>query len=325
MSKLTVVLDRKELSVSIDGGALRVNRPDGPPQRFPVKSIERVVVIGRPTVSCDVWRALAAQNIPALLLPGRGSGTAVHIGPWLASTVRIRTSQLRVASDKIWRMKVCHFLIREKILRQVQLLKEIQAQHEGIKEAIFRLERLVLRVKGMKDRSPLMGLEGAAAALYFRTIAKIMDKKWGFSGRNRRPPQDPLNSLLSLSYTMAASEVRREILIAGLDPAVGFLHANEAHKEAFTLDVLEPLRPIMDAFAIRLLTEKFTRKDFVINKQDGCRLTKRGRNIFFHEWVCHNAASPGAGSNRLRAMIRCLITKILEVINEVDSHNYHCL
>jgi len=201
MTQLTVVLDRKELSVSMDSKTLRVNRPDGPPQRFPLKSIERLIVIGRPLVSCDVWRALAGHNIPALLLPGRGNGTAAHIGPWPASTARVRLAQVMTFSDEQKSIRLCQRLIGEKILGQRQVLMKRGTRLADTGEASAQLQRLAGRIKDMNDRSRLMGLEGAAASTYFKTIGKIIHKKWGFTGRNRRPPpRSSQFSALSLLY-----------------------------------------------------------------------------------------------------------------------------
>ena len=104
-------------------------------------------------------------------------------------------------------------------------------------------------------------------------------------GRNRRPPRDPVNALLSLTYVISGGEIRRAILQRGLDPALGFLHASQSGRESLALDILEPLRPEVDLFVLTLLDSSLNLKHFTTNDQDGCLLNKKGRSAFFKAWA----------------------------------------
>jgi CRISPR-associated protein Cas1 len=298
----------------MDAKTMCVSLPGGPLQRFPLSLVERVIVIGRPTVSCDVWRALSEHNIPALLLPGRGSGAVAHIGPWPSSSASIRLAQFReIVEERA--ITTCRWLIQAKLSGQQKIVLERISERPELYPLIDQLEEAKRRVSGMRDRNSLMGVEGAAATAYFQAIGRIIDPRWGFSGRNRRPPRDPANTLLSLSYTLGASEMRREILIAGLDPAIGFLHANQANREGLTLDLLEPLRPMIDGFVLGLLSGKLTLRNFVTNDQDGCLLNKEGRGRFFKEWVAWLANEGGNGHCNPRTMAVEVVSSLLQRIN----------
>ena len=317
MSKITVVLDRKGLSVSMDANAMRVDRPDGPPQRFPIDYIDKVVVIGRPEVTCDVWRALAAKNIPGLLLPGRGRGAAAHVGPWPSSSAPIRLAQFKTISEKDTAIPLCRLLISKKLDGQLDVIRKRLNVNTEVTAMLGQMEEARKRISGSQDRNNLLGLEGAAASAYFKAIGKTISSKWGFFGRNRRPPKDPLNALFSLGYTLGTSEIRREILIAGLDPAIGFLHANQTCREGLTLDLLEPLRPVIDDFALGLISKILTPNHFVTNRQDGCLLTKDGRKRFFKEWFSF-ASSDDINTN-LKMMAKEIVILFRDWIDENPS------
>jgi len=319
MAEITVVLDRKELFVSMDAKTMRVDRPDGPPQRFPLDLVERVIVIGRPTVSCDVWRALAQRNIPALLLPGRGNGMAAHVGPWPSFSAPTRLAQFKGINNEGLTFAISRWLVEAKLDGQREIIQQRRNGRPELETIFAHLEKARRRVKKMLDRNSLMGLEGAAAATYFQGIRRIISKKWGFSSRNRRPPRDPVNALLSLSYTLGLSEIRREILIAGLDPALGFLHANRANREGLSLDLLEPLRPVIDGFVLGLLPDRLTLRNFVTNDQDGCLLNKEGRSRFFKDWVVWLEKKDGSNHLGFRMMAKEVVYSLKEWISGIES------
>ena len=98
------------------------------------------------------------------------------------------------------------------------------------------------------DLASLRGLEGVAAREYFQALTEVLPKSLGFHGRNRRPPKDPFNAVLSLGYTLLQAEASIALYGAGLDPYVGFYHALEYGRESLSCDVVEALRPEVDRF-----------------------------------------------------------------------------
>ena len=114
---------------------------------------------------------------------------------------------------------------------------------------------LSLRETGGLSAAQMMGIEGAAAAAYFEAFGALLPPAAGFSGRNRRPPRDPANALLSLAYTLAHFEAVAAAQRAGLDPAVGFLHALFPGRESLACDLVEPLRPFCERLVWRLFAE----------------------------------------------------------------------
>ncbi len=284
MSELTLILDRRELAVGIENKTIRIDRPDSRPERVPLNMIERVIIYGSPMVSCKVWRALAEKNIPAVLLPARGNGSAAYLGTGLAPSFSNRINQYKTFHDQAKSLKIARWLITQKISGQESIINQLAVDNP----AKNRLCELKIRLKKAVNRESIMGYEGVAAATYFKIWRKALPDKWKFSGRNRMPPKDPVNALLSYSYTIAGSDIRNSILINGLDPALGFLHVAQTGRESLVLDILEPIRPSLDDFVLQLISNTLNFKDFTTNMTDGCKLTKKGRIKFFKKWAIWN-------------------------------------
>lgn len=302
---LMVVLDRKDMAVTLDGKTLKIKRPDAKPQTIPLGMIGQVVVHGKPMVSCDVWRALADRGVTGVIFPGRGGGDPAWLGAGVSSSVMTRIAQHRAFNDVDASLAVARWIVRAKIDSQRRLAAQIEnafhAQDE--KPAFFnpdlqahRFTEAIAKVRAQMDHSlesldhtgdnhALMGYEGISASAWFEFIKSILAPRWSFEGRNRRPPRDPVNALLSLSYVMAMSEVRKVVQQRGLDPAVGFLHAPYPGRDSFVLDVLEPLRAGADAFVLGLLDNAFTPEMFTRGAKEGCRIGKEGRYAYYRLWA----------------------------------------
>lgn len=300
--ELTLLLDRRDMRVRLDGRALRIERAGQPIERVPLGVLGSVIVHGSPLVSCDVWRALAERNVPAVLLPARGRGTAACLSSAFSNTIRLRRRQHRAASRANLRLAVARRLVEIKIRAQRQLLVQLSGEAgaagpeqptgsgRGIGEVVAVFDRNLAAVAEVGNTAALMGLEGATAAPWWGWLAAALPKRWRFTGRNRRPPRDPVNALLSLSYTLLGTEMLRQVHADGLDPALGFLHGIVPGRESLVLDLIEPLRPSIDAFVLDLLGQVLSPRHFTFSRGDGCRLNKDGRSLYFQVWAARRGA-----------------------------------
>ena len=129
--------------------------------------------------------------------------------------------------------------------------------------------------------APRLESARAAAASYFEALAEILPAGLKFHGRNRRPPRDPVNALLSLSYTLLHAEAVLALYGAGLDPFIGFYHCLDFGRESLACDVMEALRPQADRFVLDLFrAETVKTEDFSLSEA-GCLLGKAGRGRFY--------------------------------------------
>lgn len=148
----------------------------------------------------------------------------------------------------------------------------LRARH--VREAIGKIER-------QTSIAALRGLEGHAAAAYFAGLAAHMPGNLKFSGRNRRPPRDPLNVVLSPGYTLLHADTVLALYGAGMDPFIGFLYGLDFGRESLACDVMEPLRPRLDRFAVHLFkSAKLRPEDFSTTAQ-GCLMGKAARARFY--------------------------------------------
>lgn len=302
MSELTVILDRKELVVRMESDILRIDQPGCNPEKIPLNLIREVIVIGSPMVSCGVWRALAERNIPALLLPSRGKGEAAYMGAGLSVNTVNRVRQYECCRNAELSMQIGRWLLDNKLKGQEEVLLELDREQKAVLPFCSQISSIRSGLGKAGNRNELMGQEGAGAAAYFKGIAAFLDEKWKFGGRNRRPPRDPVNALLSLSYVIAGGEILRVLQRRGFDPCIGFFHVLQSGRQSLVLDVLEPVRPAIDRFVFHLLDNPLVPGDFRTGAAEGCRLTKNGRRIYYSAWAAWKSGGEN-GENSLENMV----------------------
>jgi len=278
---ITLVVDRRNLSLRLENKTLRLDFLDGSFQRVPVSMLANVMVYGNPSIRCNVWRALADANVPVAILPGRGRGDVCWLGSGLASYTHIRQQQYNAYQNVARRLSIARWLVMQKLAAQSALLARLPS---FANVAISKLDQLQFDLSQANKIDELLGYEGHGAAVYYDELKNHVAEPWGFKQRNRRPPRDPANALLSLGYTLTLAIVGAEIKAAGLDPYLGFLHDTAPARPSLALDLLEPLRAGVDLWVMSLLKDQLTPDNFTYHEEDGCRLDKAGRVLFYANW-----------------------------------------
>lgn len=274
-----LIVDRRGARISLSSkGVLRVQYDNGETHRAGLSAFRQLVLLGEVELSTGVLRACQAAGVGVVLLPRRGRTEALHLLPGAATGTMLRHAQHIVYGNPQVRLHLARRLVQAKIEQQALWLDA----HGRAPD----LTRFHAATDAASDFDQLRGVEGAASARYFEHWARHWRQPWAFSGRNRRPPRDPVNALLSLSYALALSHVGRLIGLKGLDPAVGFLHGPQRERPALALDLLEPLRPRIDQWVWRILHDDgaLTPDHFTHGRTEGCRLDKDGRTIYFSKW-----------------------------------------
>lgn len=150
-----------------------------------------------------------------------------------------------------------------------------------------RLRHWARRAQSAGSVDTLMGIEGSAAKDYFAGFEASLVQDLGFRGRRKRPPPDPVNGLLSFGYTLLFGQVLSGILSQGLDPYLGHLHAIKKNRPSLALDMMEEMRPVVDALVLSVVNKfQMTARHFDKTKEKGVRMTPRGMQIFvsaFHK------------------------------------------
>jgi len=215
--------------------------------------------------------------VSLILLPARGKGNHVNLFPYFDKHFKLRQAQFQIYFDNDLRLSLARKVVAAKIQAQALWLSHHQL------EADF--SNALIEVEKAKNNATLMGIEGNVSKKYFAQWGKLWNKPWSFKGRNRRPPLDPVNALLSLSYTIAGNNIGQLACTYGLDPSLGFLHLPQRNRPSLMLDLLEPVRPWIDQWLwLKAQEQLFSPKQFTLSQLDGCRLNRTGRGTFFPAW-----------------------------------------
>jgi CRISPR-associated protein Cas1 len=180
-------------------------------------------------------------------------------------------------------------LVRAKLSRQRRTLQHLQYARPDARKPLFdALQTLGSILQNLDTAQPslesLRGFEGAAARAYFSGLAGVFAPALNFTGRNRRPPRDPVNVCLSLSYTLLHLQAVQSCTVAGLDPLLGFYHRPAFGRESLASDLIEPLRAAVDLWVWELLRQRTLREEHFTLDKVACLLGKAGRQIYYAEW-----------------------------------------
>jgi len=275
--------------IRADGRTLTLYRAGRLEGRVPVVPLERVVIAGNVRLEARVLHLLAGQGVAVHFVSARqGRWKAGVYGPEHGH-VHLRVAQVQAHLDPARCTALARRFVARKIERQIEnlhaWLASGPADRKPLADARSGLAAALERVPGA-DLETLRGLEGASARAYFQAMAAVLPAGLGFSGRNRRPPRDPVNALLSLAYTLVHAEWAGLLRTAGLDPAVGFLHALEYGRESLACDLVEPQRPRVDRWAVDLFRRGvFRGGDFSRSGgRAGCWLRPAARQRFYPEY-----------------------------------------
>lgn len=284
----TLYLDRKNLALSLEGGALVVRPAEGRITSFPLRLLGRVVTRTDVAMSSSVLAGLAAAGVGLVVLGGRfGDKVAVIPGGGLHNDASRRASQYRWLVNGDARRAMSRALVKAKLESQLGHLQEIEQARPGHRHAVragIDTVQDCLASLGESEELGLdvaRGLEGAAAAAYFKVFAAILPGELGFDGRNRRPPRDPFNACLSLGYTLLHADAVQACYSVGLDPFIGFYHELAHGRESLATDLVEPSRARVDRLVLALFAGQSLRRSHFADLDGGCLLGKAGRRTFY--------------------------------------------
>jgi CRISPR-associated protein Cas1 len=313
----TLYLDRRGTSVVLEGRALALYVDDERQGTVPLHLLERVVMRSAVRIESSLLARLADAGVGVLIFGGRNASKQAVVLGGAGNDAARRIGQYRRFTDHAWCRAWSHRLVVGKLKGQMRLLRRAREARPDLRRALTESLTRVESARGRILREPslpvgrLRGIEGAAASAYFTGFAHMLPESLGFSGRNRRPPRDPANAVLSLGYTLLHFEAVRACYAAGLDPMIGFFHEIDFGRESLASDVIEPLRPHVDAWAWDLFRHQVLRADDFRHEGDACLLGKHGRQRFYGEFEV--LARP------LRRLLRRLAGRLAAALADTGS------
>lgn len=253
------------------GDAVEVILEDKVIADIPLITLDSIVCFGNISVSPFLLGACPEHNVTISFLSEFGKFLARVQGP-VAGNVLLRKAQYRISDDEEKSAQIAKYFIAGKIANQKTVLQRVIRDHKDkidvdrIEKAILELNKALDKLEQQNDLDKLRGIEGDAAESYFSVFNEmIISQKddFKFEGRNRRPPLDNVNALLSYVYTLLYHDMISALEVIGLDPAVGFLHRDRPGRLSLALDLVEEFRAF---FADRLVLNLINRKEITGNQ-----------------------------------------------------------
>ena len=283
----SLYIDRRGMEIEADGDALVLRENGERVGTVPISPISRVFLRGDVRLQSSLLGKLGERGIGVVVLSGRkGEATLLMARPHNDAARRI--AQYRLSQDAGFCLDFSRNLVREKLSVQhgfLEAWRERDLEHRYELTLVLRkLDGIMANLRDRDSVASLRGAEGAAAAAYFEGLAAIAPPRFKFCQRNRRPPRDPLNALLSLGYTLLHSEAVLALYGAGFDPFVGFYHQIDFGRESLACDLVEASRCEIDAFALDMIRKDILRLDDFSTTESGCLLCKNGRAKFYENW-----------------------------------------
>lgn len=283
----SLYIDRKGIELKISGEALICHENEQRVGTIPLAPIDRIYLKGDVKLQASLLAKLGEKNIGIICLSGRKNTPTLFMSQPHNDAAR-RLAQYDLASNEDFCLAFARRLITLKLVTQKNWLWQA-ANARLDKKCLLEpkakeLDDLIAKIAEQTTLAALRGIEGRAAAAYFTALSQYLPPSLRFQGRNRRPPRDPYNAVLSLSYTLLHAEAVLAIYGAGLDPFIGFFHSLDYGRESLACDLIEPIRPLVDNWLIKCFRENILRHEYFSTTQEGCLLGKTGRVQFYQEY-----------------------------------------
>jgi CRISP-associated protein Cas1 len=288
-------LNTQGLRVGKSGEVLQIKEKDKTIQEVRIGEVCQVNLMGNIQISTQAVQTLCEAGVPVTYFSMGGYFYGITTG-LNTKNVALRRSQFRLADSERFSLELARRLVAGKIRNQRTMM---QRNHvEPRKMAVGAMKAAAERAERAESLEALLGIEGSAARVYFQDFAgmiKIGEEEaenaaskgfaFDFAGRNRRPPRDPVNALLSLAYSMLAKDLTIACYAVGFDPYMGFYHQLRHGRPALALDLMEPFRPLIADSAVlsAVNTRMVTERDFV-RAGGAVALTAAGRKGFFRAY-----------------------------------------
>ena len=289
---LPLIVQSQRARVSKRGDTLLISDEDQGDITTRLNEVSDVALYGNVSITTPALSALFEREIPVAFYSHGGwlKGIAHGVGH---RNVEVRTAQYRSSFDKDFCLRFSRSLVAAKIVNQRTILRRNWRDDTSARKIVLnRLQASKRAADRASSLGALLGYEGDAARIYFRAFSKLLappEAKSGtndlmqfrFETRNRRPPSDPVNAMLSFAYAMLVRQLTGVLAMVGLDPYRGFYHAPRYGRPALALDIMEPFRPIIADSVVLLAINsgEISAGDFVASTT-GTALTSVGRRSF---------------------------------------------
>lgn len=290
----TLYITSEDLFLSCSNDNVIVSRGSEVTARFPLLNLEGIVTFSYAGATPALMGACAERGIQLTFMTPNGRFLA-RVNGMSQGNVLLRREQYRIADSEYRSCLIARNMITGKVFNCRWVLERALRDHalriaQGSVQAVSgQMQQALPQIQQTESLDVLRGLEGGAAENYFSVLNElILSQKadFIFDGRNRRPPQDNVNAMLSFAYTLLANDCAAALEANGLDAYVGFLHRDRPGRKSLALDLEEELRaPFADRLVLTLINNRII-QDKHFDRQEGgmVLLSDAGRKLFLKHW-----------------------------------------
>ena len=296
MKKLlnTLYITSENSYLSLDGENVVVFEEQKEIGRVPLHNLEGIVSFGYRGTSPALMGACAQRSVSLCYLTPQGKFLA-RVSGKVKGNVLLREQQYNSKNDEQISLGIAKNCIIGKVYNARWVLERAVRDHalqidvDKVKKASAFLKDALERIQNAASKDQLRGYEGEAASIYFAVFDQLIlqqKKDFAFSGRNKRPPLDNVNALLSFVYTLLTNSITSALESVGLDPYVGYLHTDRPGRVSLSLDMVEELRAILaDRFVLTLINKKIVSgKNFSVKENGAVMMDDELRKKVLTEW-----------------------------------------
>lgn len=275
-------INENNATIGIESNQCTVKYADGMKKMIPIETLESITIMGHAQMTTQCIQECLKRGIPVSYFSKKGS----YFGR-LHSTGHINAPRQRkqcALYETEFAVKLAQSIISAKLKNQQVVLKRYEKSRQTAITESLKMVRIcrekVLRCQTIPE---LIGYEGQGAKAYFQGLSALIDPSFSFHGRNRRPPRDEFNSMLSLGYSVLMNEIYGKIEAKGLNPYFGFMHRDKEKHPTLASDMMEEWRAvIVDSTVMSMINGHEIQKDDFIMDMDrpGCYLTRNGIQLY---------------------------------------------
>ncbi len=294
MKKLlnTLYVTTQDTYLRKEGETVVVEKDKEVKLRLPIHTLNGIVAFGNVMASPYLMNLCAERGVCVSFMSESGKFLARVTGP-VSGNVLLRLAQARAYEDKAKKGDIARSFVIGKLMNARNILQRRMRDHgvsDSLQASVDALADVLRRVRDSEpDAARLRGLEGEAGAVYFGVFKELVTtdtETFALKSRNRRPPMDPMNALLSYLYTLLAHDCRGALEGVGLDPQIGFLHEVRSGRPSLALDLMEEFRaPLADRVAVSLVNlRQVTAKDFKTTESGAVEMSESARKTVLMAW-----------------------------------------
>lgn len=315
--------------ISITANRFEVKYKNGLLKSIPAETLEMIEVFGKVQLTTQCIEACLCRGINVVFYSTAGA----YYGRLISTShVNVQKQRMQAAlNQKVsFKIEFSKKIIDAKIRNQIVLLRRYARRTDiPIERSVKEMQYMCGKVYQADTVEQIMGYEGYAARIYFKMLGQLIDKEFAFTGRSRRPPKDPFNSLISLGYSIMLNEIYGKLEAKGLNPYFGLMHKDREKHPTLASDLMEEWRAVLiDSVALSMINGHELQKEDFYEKEEGVYLSRDGMKKYLQKlenkfrtqtkYLCYVDYSVS-----FRQALELQVSQLVKAMQEEDSTLYH--